>query len=291
MGLSVRERQLALRTMTALGVSESAKTAMLSVTHAPIGKGGRNWITRTAPGNAGQLPAYIQNVRNAIMRDDKDLDESKATKIAIGRIKDWAASQGKVSPEVRKAAAKAIAEWEKLRAKSHAMTAAGKAVKEAAVTVILEAKSDADQDHPTVFCVKDRAKVKPTTDGKCPKCGSDLSKAIDQAKKVQEAVLESTYAEALHPRGRGGQWTAKQGSSGQEVKGIQSKVGAKTDGKFGGLTRRAVMRYQRRHGLQIDGVVGAQTVAAMMGKRRAAQVKVGAMSAADRRWLAGLRSG
>jgi hypothetical protein len=113
-------------TRAPLRLEESAKTAMLSVTHAPIGHGGPNWVTRSKPGNTGQLPAYIQNVRNAIMRSGAD--ESRATAIAVGRIRDWAEGKGKVSPEVRAAAAKAIAEWEAMRARSHAKSA----VKEAA---------------------------------------------------------------------------------------------------------------------------------------------------------------
>lgn len=61
-------------------------------------------------------------------------DESKATAIAIGRAKDWASGQGGVHPEVRAAAAKAVAEWEALRGKSHAQSAAKKAVQEADTT-------------------------------------------------------------------------------------------------------------------------------------------------------------
>src|SRR5205823_2781319 len=83
-----------------------------------IGKGGRNWITRTAPGNRGQLPAYIQNIRNAIMRDGKP--ESTATAIAIGTVKRWAKGIGNVSATVKAAAAKAVAEWLALRGKSKA---------------------------------------------------------------------------------------------------------------------------------------------------------------------------
>lgn len=99
-------------------LEESAKTAELSVRHAPIGKGGTNWITRSKPGNTGQLPAYIQNVRNAIMRGGTP--ESRATAIAIGRVRDWAEGKGNVGPEVKAAAAKAIAEFEAMRGKSKA---------------------------------------------------------------------------------------------------------------------------------------------------------------------------
>jgi hypothetical protein len=106
-------------------LAESAKTAALSVTHAPIGKGGKNWITRTAPGNTGQLPAYIQNVRNGIMRGPPPVPEGEATEIAIGRVRDWAAGGGNVKPEVRAAARKAIAEYAALKGKNDASKAAG----------------------------------------------------------------------------------------------------------------------------------------------------------------------
>lgn len=128
-------------------LKESAKTPALSVTHAPIGKGGKNWITKTEPGNTGQLPAYIQNIRNAIMRGGKS--ESEATSIAIGRVKDWASGQGGVHPEVRAAAAKAVAEWEALRGKSHAQKAvkrAGKAAVQESHISTLDPDADGDID-------------------------------------------------------------------------------------------------------------------------------------------------
>jgi hypothetical protein len=106
-------------------LAESKQTAALSVTHAPIGKGGTNWVTKTKPGNTGQLPAYIQNIRNAMMRDGKS--ESEATGMAVGAVKRWASGRGGVSDEVKAAAAKAVAEWEKLKGESHAEGAAKKA--------------------------------------------------------------------------------------------------------------------------------------------------------------------
>jgi peptidoglycan hydrolase-like protein with peptidoglycan-binding domain len=121
--------------------------------------------------------------------------------------------------------------------------------------------------------------------GKRLKAG-DASLAAKQKKgqRTRSGGSATAFSQA-HPRGRGGQWIFKQGASGAEVKAIQSRVGVKTDGSYGKLTTQAVMAFQRRHGLQVDGRVGAQTVAAMRGKQRAAQVKAGAMSAADRQWL------
>lgn len=85
----------------------SAKTAGYSVTHSPLGdpSGPGLWKHK-----GWQLPAYIQNVAKGIMKSGKD--RSEAIEIAIGRIRGWATGAGNVTPEVRAASAKAIAEWE-----------------------------------------------------------------------------------------------------------------------------------------------------------------------------------
>jgi murein L,D-transpeptidase YcbB/YkuD len=243
-----------------------------------------NWVAR-----GGGLPAYIQHIAHDLM-EKRGKSESNAIQMAIGIVKNWASGKGNVDANTRAAAAKALAEWEKLKA--------GARVKEAVYTSLgvseasdgdAEDKKDGGADEssemPSVYCVKCSKKVKPTAGKKCPTCGSDLSKAVAAARKVREAVLES-YNAQLHPRGRGGQWTAKSGSSGSEVQGIQNQVGATADGKYGEKTTKAVRQFQRSNGLHVDGVVGRQTVAAMRGKSNASKVKVGGMTAADRRWLA-----
>ncbi len=48
----------------------------------------------------------------------------------------------------------------------------------------------------------------------------------------------------------------KVGSRGTEVECLQEKVGAKTDGIFGPLTRTAVVSFQFKSGLMTDGIVG-----------------------------------
>ena len=99
-------------------LQESAKTAGYSVTPSPFSTSKTsNWIARV-----GGLPAYIQNVAKGIMKSGKTV--SQAIQIAIGTVKRWASGAGKVSPEVRAAAAKALAEWEAKRAESHAKSAA-----------------------------------------------------------------------------------------------------------------------------------------------------------------------
>lgn len=91
----------------AFTAEKSAQTPELSSTHHPLGTHGL-WGDKTA-----QLPAYIQNIAHAMIRGGHD--ESSAIALAIGAVKRWARGGGKVSPEVRAASAKALAEWEKLK--------------------------------------------------------------------------------------------------------------------------------------------------------------------------------
>jgi hypothetical protein len=54
----------------------------------------------------------------------------------------------------------------------------------------------------------------------------------------------------------------KEGSEGKDVERIQRAVGFKgddVDGKFGPATEKAVRAYQKRHKLDVDGIVGKQT--------------------------------
>jgi hypothetical protein len=92
-------------------LEESEKTAGYSVTHAPLGKPGGPGLWKH---KGLQLPAYIQNVAHGIMKSVKD--KSRAIATAIATVKRWAAGGGHVSAEVKAAAAKAVAEWEKLKA-------------------------------------------------------------------------------------------------------------------------------------------------------------------------------
>jgi putative chitinase len=53
------------------------------------------------------------------------------------------------------------------------------------------------------------------------------------------------------------------GSTGDDVKRIQQKLGLKTDGIFGAITENAVRTWQGAHGLTPDGLVGPDTWGAM----------------------------
>jgi hypothetical protein len=92
-------------------VELSALTPVYSSTPSPLGRPG-------GPGlwfKGWKLPDYIENVARGIMQGGT-ADESQAIATAIAACKRWAAGGGKVTPEVRAAAGKAIAEWEALKA-------------------------------------------------------------------------------------------------------------------------------------------------------------------------------
>lgn len=98
-------------------LGKSAETAELSTVHKPLGTHGL-WGDKMA-----QLPAYIQNIAHAMIRDGHD--ESEAIQLAIGAVKRWAAGGGKVTPEVRAAAGAAVAEWERLKTEHNKTKGAG----------------------------------------------------------------------------------------------------------------------------------------------------------------------
>jgi peptidoglycan hydrolase-like protein with peptidoglycan-binding domain len=56
-----------------------------------------------------------------------------------------------------------------------------------------------------------------------------------------------------------GKWLRK-GSTGDNVRYLQAALGGlQVDGVFGPITEKAVRKFQKQQGIQIDGVVGAQT--------------------------------
>jgi len=66
------------------------------------------------------LPAYIQNVAHALMRD-QGLDRQTAIAYAVNAIKRWAKGnlgwgKHKITPEVIAAAKRALKEWNDLKA-------------------------------------------------------------------------------------------------------------------------------------------------------------------------------
>jgi hypothetical protein len=94
----------------------SALTPAYASTPSPLGRPGGPglWNSKTR-----KLPDYIENIARGIMQGGEP-DKSRAIALAIGAVKRWASGGGKVSPEVRAAAAAALAEWEALKASAHA---------------------------------------------------------------------------------------------------------------------------------------------------------------------------
>jgi peptidoglycan hydrolase-like protein with peptidoglycan-binding domain len=63
--------------------------------------------------------------------------------------------------------------------------------------------------------------------------------------------------------------TLRPGSTGPAVKKLQRKLGVRTTGYYGKLTKRAVKRFQRRRGLKADGIAGPRTLRALGMRVRA----------------------
>ncbi len=73
--------------------------------------GDNNWIEK----KGGNLPPYVRKLARGIMKSGKS--KSQAIAIAISRIKKWAAGGDGVDPDPRAKAAKALAQWERLKNK------------------------------------------------------------------------------------------------------------------------------------------------------------------------------
>jgi hypothetical protein len=105
-------------------VSLTAETATASTVHHPLGKPGGPGLFHM---KGAQLPAYIQNVAHALIRGGKP--KERAIPMAIGIVKNWAHGHdghgNNVSPEVQAAAAKAIAEWQSLKARARSTSNTG----------------------------------------------------------------------------------------------------------------------------------------------------------------------
>jgi hypothetical protein len=80
-----------------------------------------NWIERAGRGGkGGKLPNYICRIARAVMRSGKS--RSQAISIAVSTVKRWAAGGDDVKADTRAKAAKALAQWEALKAKNAAKT-------------------------------------------------------------------------------------------------------------------------------------------------------------------------
>lgn len=81
--------------------------------------------------------------------------------------------------------------------------------------------------------------------------GSINSKTVDAMKKtlLKAEKIETGY---------------KVGSKGELVKFVQRIVNCEADGKYGVITRQAVIEYQKKKRIKADGIVGFETIKTMM---------------------------
>lgn len=98
-------------------MEKSEQTPGLAATHHPLGEQGL-WHTpsKKVP-EKQQLPAYLQNIAHALIRNG--MSESAAIATSVSATRRWAKGKGKVHPEVIAASQAALAEWEKLKASHH----------------------------------------------------------------------------------------------------------------------------------------------------------------------------
>lgn len=87
----------------------------------------------------GNLPPYVRKLARGIMKSGKTL--SQAIAIAISRIKRWAAGGGGVTAKTQAKAAKALAQWEALKAKNKSRKAVKLTAPTGEFTIVL---SDVD---------------------------------------------------------------------------------------------------------------------------------------------------
>ena len=80
----------------------------------------------------------------------------------------------------------------------------------------------------------------------------------EEAKVVDPAEVIATASPVTAKKAYPGK-LIKQGSKGEAVKYIQTKLGLKADGVFGAGTAAAVKALQKKHGLTADGIVGPKT--------------------------------
>lgn len=112
-----------------------------------------------------------------------------------------------------------------------------------------------------------------------PLVAGQLAYAKPSVSKVVQTRLLST---AVNPA------SLEQGQQGARVSEIQRRLkkygylNGRVDGRFGPKTRQAVMIFQRRHGLKVDGIVGPRTWKAFVRPKRISRRQLRGLKARQR---------
>jgi hypothetical protein len=98
-------------------------------------------------------------------------------------------------------------------------------------------------------------------------------------RKVQQPQQYADHApfpwdESKHKRGAGGRFITSN-TSGPEATAAAKKIGVPK------LTPEAIKQFQQAHGLQVDGIIGHQTAAALAGDKNASSVQTGSLTDQD----------
>lgn len=251
-----------------------------------------NWVAR-----AGGLPTYIQHVAHAMV--EKGKPESKAIQMAVGIVKNWAEGKGGVHAAIKAAAAKAIAQWEAMKGKSKVTEAD---LEDFRKLFVAECKRRLETAGPDRL-VEDLLPVANRLGGVSAKGAAELREAVIATEASADAIAEaysppnwvipkaarspgfkplnptksssksssssssSSSSNTLHPHDpHSGEFLRKGGGPSAAIKGVQQKLGIKVTGSYDGQTEARVRKYQENHNLKVDGIIGSQTAASMLGR-------------------------
>lgn len=127
---------------------------------------------------------------------------------------------------------------------------------------------------------------KAKTSSKSSSSSSSSSKASSSSKSAAKADASAAFSGSSSLFG-GNYATLRVGDSGSRVQALQSRLitlgylSGSADGKFGQMTRKAVVSYQKSKGLTADGLAGQKTLKALEGADTSQETKKAASSSSS----------
>ena len=127
---------------------------------------------------------------------------------------------------------------------------------------------------------------KAKTSSKASSSSSSSSKASSSSKSAAKADASAASSGSSSLFG-GNYATLRVGDSGSRVQALQSRLitlgylSGSADGKFGQMTRKAVVSYQKSKGLTADGLAGQKTLKALEGADTSQETKKAASSSSS----------